>query len=266
MRDIINIFFSKLEYLIHGNRVNIFKTIYLNFRSLPFSLAVKFPIYVYGKCNFLSLQGTIEINGIIKRGIIKLGEPALRNRGELLLIENRGTILFGENVTIRGGLRLSTSKDSVISFGNNCFISDNATIFCTRRIFLGEGMRFANNVVVMDTDFHFLLNTETGTIQNNKKGIEIGRYNWIGSFTTIKKGTCTPDYTIVVGPYTTIGKDYRDIIEPYSIIGGSPAKLIKTGFLRVFKESSEKLISNHYLLSNSVFEHDLNDMESFCLY
>lgn len=56
-------------------KLRIFKIIYVNFRSLPFSQAIHLPIYVYGKVRIYCLNGSMEIKGPVKRGIIKIGMP-----------------------------------------------------------------------------------------------------------------------------------------------------------------------------------------------
>lgn len=261
----INRIFSKIEYLLHKRRVNVFKTIYINLRSLPFGTAIKFPVFVYGKCKFQSLRGRFEIEGEIKRGMIRLGVEDIRSVGAVSVIKNRGIIKFRGKVVIRAGMKIAIIDDAILTIGKNSVLGDLTTIFCVNRITIGNGVRFANNVIVMDTDFHYLLNVETGEILNNKKEIVLGNYNWIGSFVTIKKGACTPDFTIVVGPYSTIGKDYRNIIEPYTMIAGNPAKAIKTGYLRVFNEQLEKEIKDYYSKSNTVFKLNLEEIDK-CFY
>lgn len=43
------------------NRLNIFKTFYINFKTQSFKVAVKFPIIVYGKCTLLHFKkGSIK--------------------------------------------------------------------------------------------------------------------------------------------------------------------------------------------------------------
>jgi acetyltransferase-like isoleucine patch superfamily enzyme len=265
--NLINIFFSKCEsFIVRWDRVNWIKTIYVNFRSLPFPIAIKFPVYIYGRCKIFSLSGNFEIEGKIKSGMIKLGLSSIKSKNSVSIIDNIGTIHFFNKATIRRGFKITVSKSAFLSIGNNVLISDNVEITSKKSIIIGEGVRFANNVVVMDTDFHFLVNTISGEVKGNSKEIKIGSYNWIGGFVTIKKGTKTPDYTIVVGPYSTIGKDYTTIIEPYSLIGGNPAKLIKIGYLRVFDERSENEVIKHYSKSDEIFKIDIANTHSFCLY
>ena len=40
----------------------------------PLNIAIKLPIYIYGKAKFRELNGTININAPIKRGMIKIGK------------------------------------------------------------------------------------------------------------------------------------------------------------------------------------------------
>ena len=54
-------------------RLNIVKTLYINFRKLPFLQAIHIPVYVYGGLQIDSLKGEIIINHPIKSGMIKIG-------------------------------------------------------------------------------------------------------------------------------------------------------------------------------------------------
>ena len=69
-----------------------------------------------------------------------------------------------------------------------------------RKCVIGKYARIAFDSQFMDSDFHYMLNIEDGTVKNCTSFIEIGAYNWIGNRTTVKKGTVTPDYTIVAAP------------------------------------------------------------------
>ena len=54
---------------------NIIKTLYLNFKKLPFNQAIKLPIWIYGKITFRSLRGDIVIDSDrIYSGMIKIGK------------------------------------------------------------------------------------------------------------------------------------------------------------------------------------------------
>ena len=61
MSHIINALLRKAENLLSRTRIRLFKTAYVNFRTLPFKQAVKWPIFIYGRVKLYNLSGQIEI-------------------------------------------------------------------------------------------------------------------------------------------------------------------------------------------------------------
>ena len=154
----INKFFTIIEYYRYKRRLNIYKTIYVNLRSLPFSIAVKFPIYIYGRCKIISLKGQIEIDGLIQKGVIKIGvSDPLRSLNSVSTIQNEGTIKFGTNVVLCKGINLGCKANAEISIGKCSYIADNVTILSHLEITIGNYALVGNNTVFMDTDFHYLI-------------------------------------------------------------------------------------------------------------
>ena len=54
--------------------VNWVKTLYFNFKKLPFNIAAKLPVYFYGSVKFTSLKGKITIDAPIKRAMVGFGQ------------------------------------------------------------------------------------------------------------------------------------------------------------------------------------------------
>ena len=82
-------------YFIVFRYLNITKTFLINFKSLPFSQAIKLPIWVYGSASFISTRGSINIDcPKIIPGMIHLGFPEdiYFNPKENGLINNNGSI------------------------------------------------------------------------------------------------------------------------------------------------------------------------------
>ena len=73
MIQLVNRLFSRFERFCFHNRIRFFKTLYINFRTLPFYQAVRFPIVIYGPVGLYNLGGNIEIRGAVRRNMIKLG-------------------------------------------------------------------------------------------------------------------------------------------------------------------------------------------------
>lgn len=262
---LINRTFTFFEYLKFKSRLNLFKTIYVNLRSLPFSKAMYFPIFIYGKLKIISLNGCIEITDPIEKGMIKIGlSDPLRSLNSTSVIQNDGRIIIGKNVIMRKGISIGTKPNAVIQFGSNVFISDNTTITSHVSVMIGNNTIIGNNSTIMDTDFHYLANIETGEVNDIKKGICIGNNNWIAGWVFIKKGTSTPDYTTIAGPYSVLSKDYTKVSKPYSILGGIPAKLIKENMQVVSNIKSHKLLNEFFKNSNRTYFVQNQEIEAFC--
>lgn len=265
LRQIINNVLGRIENLFSAPRLRILKTLYVNFRSLPFSQAVQLPIYIYGKVKIYSLSGSIEIKAPIKRGMIKIGNPI---HGAVIdtrwgYIRNYGTIVFEGKATICNGLALNIVGGKLI-FEDSSLLGEKVRIVCSNYVKIGEGARIAHESQIIDTNFHYMLDTTRGTTRYPKGKIEIGKWCWVANRTTIQKGTILPDYTIVASN-SLLNKDYSDIPE-CSVIGGMPAKLIKTGLRRVFNIKSEAMLNAWFEANghDAKYTYDGDDTDAFC--
>lgn len=61
------------HFLILLRRVNLIKTIYFNFKMLPFNQAIKIPILLYGKIVFHNLSGKLTIQNDVSSKMIRIG-------------------------------------------------------------------------------------------------------------------------------------------------------------------------------------------------
>lgn len=266
----INEIFGKLEFFFSSRKLNLYKTFYLNFRSLPFPQAIKFPIYVYEGIEIVSLKGKIVINSPISRGMIKFG---CKTKFELIpthksRIFNNGTIEFKGNASFSNGFLLYLSKlESKIQIGIDCFFAENISIVSNSEsaISIGDYSRIAYNTTINNSDFHFIIDKESRKISHNSDVIQIGKNNWIGNGVRILKRTTTPDKTIVTAN-AILNKNYCTSMSEGSIIGGMPAKLIKDGQYRVFSLKSEKMLNDFFYKNPSqlfILDKDI-DINEFC--
>ena len=66
---------GSLEARINQPRLSILRTIYFNFRTLPFKQAIKLPIFIYGRVRLFGLNGEVIFeNTYIKTGMVKIGK------------------------------------------------------------------------------------------------------------------------------------------------------------------------------------------------
>ena len=249
------------------DHVNITKTLLINFAFLPFKQAVKLPIVIYGPCKIGSIMGEIKFLKPVRRGMLKIGlTHPIRSYYSKSFISISGTIEVGDETILRRGIKLEVTRYGHFTLGNYTSVGHNCTIICQHNIRIGEACSIGNNSYFIDSDFHYMINTNMRKVNPNYKPIVIGSNCWIGGWSTIKKGTHLPKGTIVAGP-SMVGKNFVGVIPECSMIGGSPAKLLVEGVRRVNNTKSERILINtfeekgepYYILPDDV------DIDTFCM-
>ncbi len=230
---------SVIKYF-KSQKLSILKTILINFKSLPFKQAIKFPIYVY-RDSILKSIGLIKIEAPISRGMIKIGVHNFYAAGVFQLI-NSGTIIFRGKCLLNGGSCICNV--GIIDIGTDVMLGENLNIMTVNKLIIGDYARIAFGCVIMDSNFHSVINTKTGVLKRTSEPVHIGAYVWIGNRTTIMKGCVIPDFTITTTT-SYLNKDYSGI-EPYSLLAGSPAKVVATGIRRVYNNDSNSHITKYF--------------------
>ena len=261
--------FERIKRHIRFNRINVIKTLFVNFRYLNFKDACKLPIWIEGKCKIINHRGgKILIDGFVKPGMIKIGNSdPVRSYFSHSFLEIEGTLKLGSGVILRKGLSLSILPDAVFQIDKNAFIGDNSTVICFERIHIMSNAVIGNNVSVMDTDFHYVVNIADRSVKRNTRPITIGENCWIGGWCMIKKGAKIPKGTIVAGPYSMIGKDYTHEIAEFSMIAGCPAKLVVGGVREVKNLSTESMLRQFFKQErNGVYKIGaIENLDDFCI-
>lgn len=213
-------------------KIALIKTFIINFRALPFHQAVHFPILIYDRKFKLTSIGKIKILTKARFKLIEIGKGDFFNigQGELL---NSGLIIFNGKCTILRGAKIN--NQGIIELGIHSWIGENISIIVRDKLYIGKFTQLPFNTVIMDSSGHPILDIEKGEVKRFTNSIHIGDYCWIGNSSLINGGTYLPDYTIVTNR-SLLNKDYSNI-EKYSLIGGSPAKVLRTGLLKVNKIS-----------------------------
>lgn len=168
-------------------------TIYFNFHYLPFRQAIHLPILLY-KPHFIALKGRVKIIGKVRFGMIKMGCYGVYiypNNG--IYWENRGgTVVFNGNAYFGNCTFLSIGKKAEVNFGN-CFSSTTSLkLVSVRKINIGEHVSFGWECLIMDTNFHPLIDLSTKKVRKASGTIEIGDYNWFGAKCIILHSASTP--------------------------------------------------------------------------
>lgn len=224
-----------LEMLLSSNWFNPLLTLWINLRSMPFTKAIRFPIFVYGRPKLYSTTGKVEIKGRLKTGMIKFNQTnAYRPGNSTLKSEffNRGLIIFDGPCTIGVGNKIAVYKEGIFEIGKHSLISEMCIISCFKNIKIGNCFRVAHRSQIMDSGFHYVANFNTGKIPNHTKPISIGDYCWVANTCSLMGGTVLPDHTIVASN-SVVNKSYGDIKEG-SFIAGAPAKVKAENLYRVY--------------------------------
>lgn len=237
-----NTFFDFVEYSSHQFRVVFFKTIYFNLRSLPFKVAIKMPVFLYEEVEIVSSKGRIEFNDCkVRTGMVRWGRFDLHRSQGKTRINNNGQIIFRGKGRIIRGAEICVWEGATLDIGDDFFIGENTLLYCQHSVTIGKSFRLAYHSQIFDTDFHYSMNLATGEVRRKFRPIVIGDYNWVGNKTTIKKGTRTPNHITVAGSYSVLSKDYTKEVPEYSIIGGIPARLLFSGYSRLWNNERPRI-------------------------
>lgn len=221
--------------------VNWTKTIYFNLKKFPFNTAKKLPVFFYGPVKFSSIIGEIEIEGKIKRGMIGFGQPYEMNtlHKEIAEINILGKIIFKGHVQFGKDYFIYIGENAYCEFGHMSSLGSYAKLICIERIVLGDYARFGSESQIIDTNFHQMLDTNTGEKFKMTAPILVGNYNYVGSRVSVMQNTKTPDYCTIASN-SLCNRDYISFGSNI-LIGGIPAKFIKDSITRDWEGEKDSL-------------------------
>ena len=205
------------------------KSIFLNFKYLNIKDAIRLPIIVTHKVLLKKVSGSLQIDGPIKIGMIKLG---VNDVGIFDKYKQRsiwavsGNIIFRGSASLGHGTKISVGEYGKLVIGKNLIVTAESAIVCEKRIEIGSDCLISWDNLIMDTDFHNISDKQ-GKVINEDSEIIIGDKVWIGCRNTILKGTNIKNNT-VVGAGSLIS---RNINSGNCIIAGNPIKVIKEDIL-----------------------------------
>lgn len=248
---LVNGILWRMEKFFSRTRIRWFKTLYINFRTLPFSQAIRLPIYIYGHVKFYCLSGKIVIFGPISRGMIKFGyqqgsfsEPT---RSAMILLDQGTELIFNGPCMFDFDYAVRLTGKSNVNIGAHVVFGHDVKIYSEESITIGDYCRVAFGSCFIDTNYHYSIELSNGAVRKKSAPIEIGRYNWIGNTSTIMKGTRTPEGTIIASKgflnknYVKLGEGGTNIV-----LAGSPANIVQKGYARILCLEMEKNINEWF--------------------
>lgn len=157
-------------------------------------------------------------------GFRDMGIQNERDRKTILDLRKGSSLIFKGYASIGGGARIYTKGKLVI--GDDFYLSLNSQIIAHELIEFGKRCTVGWDVLIMDTDFHKVINLKDGKEYPMTKPIIIGDHCWICNNVQVLKGTQLPNDTIV-GSCSFLNKQYD--IPSCSLLAGNPATIKKTG-------------------------------------
>lgn len=204
------------------------KTLFFNFKYFKFKDALKLPIIISRQTKLHKTKGSISILSPLKTGMIQIGfgnVGIFDKKYSRTILEIDGEIVFQERAFIGHGSKISIGKQGKVYIGNNVRSSAELTLVCQQEIVLKENVLFSWETLVIDTDFHHTINTQTNERSKTCHApIVIENNVWVGARSIILKGSYIPAGCIIgSGSVITKKKD----IEPESLLAGNPAVIKK---------------------------------------
>lgn len=227
------------------------RTIWFNFKVLPFRQAIRLPFFIYSKTIFRNLSGRITIDSDrISTNMIKIGAdwwyPATSK--PLVIWSIYGTLVFKGPISFPQGTYIHVAKNGVLQFGSKeTMIGTNTKIMCFEKITIGDSARITWDCQIYDTSFHYI--EVEGIAMKLTSPIYIGNNVWVGNNTTITKGVFIPDWSIITS-HSLVNKDLSSYGE-HCMFAGCPVMLKKRGVTRVFDIEKEKSLDQQYNYSRN---------------
>lgn len=175
----------------------------------------------------------------INRAIFFLNKVSITKMGNisgLVFIKNKGSCVIGPGFSANSGsifnpiggdsiCRIIIKVGACLYIGKNFGIS-NSTIFCERKICIGDNVVVGGGCKIWDTDFHPLDASKRRANDQEtiaRKSVSIGNDVWIGGGSIILKGVSIGNSSII-GAGSVVTKN----IGSNEIWAGNPAKFIRS--------------------------------------
>lgn len=175
------------------------KTIYFNFRYLPWRQAIRFPFWISSRTYLREVKGDITIKGDIHTGMIRIGYGDIGifdNKRSRTIWKVSGKVVFEGKAEIGHGSKISVGDSGLLQFGKNFSLTAESSIIAYKKVVFGDDCLLSWDILIMDTDFHPITNAQS-EIQNPPSEIIIGNAVWIGCRSLVLKGSVIPDGCII---------------------------------------------------------------------
>ena len=183
--------------------LNPWRTVYFCLRTMPLRVAVKLPVFIYGRVRLFGLNGQVEFEGTpVKTGMVKIG----LNRDSFTLFDHSGFVQLGSErakIIFEGPAVMSVnSKIRVVSgtlrVGRYVKLMGGVRVVVNgSSVTIGGNTRVSYDSSIMDSGFHHIWNERTHMVKRATRPVVIGAHSWVSSGCKLLAGTMLDEYSIV---------------------------------------------------------------------
>lgn len=228
MADLIN----KLKWIkTYGTRIDVLRTLCLNFKKLPFKQAIHIPIILGKGIRLKNISGNIIIDSErVYSGMVTYGiyNTVVDHNSYIGILDIVGTLIIKGMVTFHTGVKIVVRKNAVLIFNGENTIGHSTLVCCAKKILLGIYSTVSWNCQIYDTNFHFFMDISKKTVKPRNSQVIIGNYVFCGNGSNITKGAIIPD-GCVISNFSVVNKDFTSD-GTNLLLAGNPAKIIKKGY------------------------------------
>ena len=241
----LNRMFGKFERFISKPKLNLFATLYFNFRTLPFIKAIKLPLFIYGSVKFYELAGKVEILSKIESGMIKFGRHddiyTLPHKGVIKLSKN-SKICFHGRCSVGRNYLWRITNEGVLDIGKLVWLGNRVTIICSNSVKIGDYSSLSFDDLIMDNNCHYSVNLQKNIVYRREGCVFIGKRNWVGNHVRLLKGCDIGDGNLIAAGSMV----NHNFLCNYCLLAGAPAKVKYNGITRVFSGEEEREIKQWF--------------------
>lgn len=192
-------------------KLNILKTLY-------YTIKYSDGLILIGKKYRLNIHKKAKI--ICNGGHLYLGVGITYHQTGCLDMYENAIFEISGNVSIHKGGKIMIGPSAKLKIGAQTYINEHSRIQCREKIEIGEKCAISWGVDIIDTDEHIILSPER---QSKTRPVKIGNHVWIGTKSTILKGTNIEDNTVIAANSLV-----NTACHSNNIYGGIPCKIIKS--------------------------------------
>ncbi len=157
---------------------------------------------------------------------IIISDKACFTGSKIIIDANNAVLEFDESPDITNlSVFVRNGEGQCLKWGKGTTITGGYIELCETNasVVIGDNCMIGWHISIVATDFHTVLDRNTGAVLNGPGHVVIGDNCWLGHGVRLLKNAKIPNNTIV-GAETVVTKKFS---EEWTVLGGNPARVVK---------------------------------------